>query len=125
MVMLCIVTLIICFYMYARILIALARRKRNTDLQMSADFKRHIEQVSVMVIVNGSVYFLLMTVFIVCLGLFSVARFLLISIDFLENISYVSLALNASINPLLYFLTNQRYRREFKTLFQNSYFATV
>ena len=103
--------------MYAQILIALARRKRNSDLQMSTDFKRHIKQVSVMVIVNGSVYFLLMTIFIACLGLFSVGRFLLISVNFLENIAYMPVALNASINPLLYFLTNKRYRRAFKTLF--------
>ena len=44
-------------YMYGRILITLGKRKRNSNIQMSAEFKNHIEQVSFMVIVNGCVYF--------------------------------------------------------------------
>ena len=123
MVMLFIVILVSCFYMYAQILTALAKRKRNNDLQISVNFKKHIEQVSVMVIVNGGVYFLLMTIFVVCLALFSVAKYLPISFNFWENIVSVSISLNASINPLLYLLTNQRYRRAFTTLFQD-YFGT-
>ena len=39
--MLFIVILVSCFYMYAQILTALAKRKRNTDLQISADFKKY------------------------------------------------------------------------------------
>ena len=41
-VMVCIMILVSCFYMYAKILIALAKRKRNTHLQMSTEFKKHV-----------------------------------------------------------------------------------
>ena len=44
-------------YMYVQILATLGKRKRNTNLQLSAEFRKHIEQVSMMVIVNGGVYF--------------------------------------------------------------------
>ena len=120
-VMVCILILASCFYMYAKILIALAKRKRNTDLQISTEFKNHIEQVSVMVIINGGVYFLLMSIFMTSLVLHSVTRLLPYSSDFWGNINNVAIGINASINPLLYFVTNQRYRCAVKTLFRNCF----
>ena len=119
--MMCILILASCFYMYQKILTALAKRKRNTRLQMSTEFKTHIEQVSVMVIVNGGVYFLLMLIFITSLTLVSVTQFLPYSSDFWGIINNVSLGINASINPLLYFVTNQRYRCAVKALFRNCF----
>ena len=58
-------------YMYVQILATLGKRKRNTNLQMSAEFRKHIEQVSMMVIVNGGVYFLLMSIMITYLMMLS------------------------------------------------------
>ena len=97
------------FYMYVKVLATLGKRKRNTNLQMSAEFKKHIEQISVMVIVNGGVYFLLMSILITYLILSSLSF-----IDVTQLAVYAfytgSYTINASINPLLYFLTNKRYR---------------
>ena len=86
-VMVCILLLASCFYMYAKILITLAKRKRNTHLQMSTEFKTNIEQVSVMVIVNGGVYFLLMSIFMTSLVLHSVTQLLPYSRDLWGNIN--------------------------------------
>ena len=122
-IMVCILILASCFYMYAKILIALAKRKRNTHLQMSTEFKKHVEQVSVMVIVNGGVYFLLMSIFMTSLALHSVTEPLPYSSGsyFWGKINNVPVGINASINPLLYFVTNQRYRCAVKTLFRNCF----
>ena len=69
-------------YMYAKILVTLAQRKRNTDLHMSAGFKKHIEQISSMVIITGGVYFLLMSILI--------TNFILASVKFIytRNLIY-------------------------------------
>ena len=103
-------------YMYVKILATLGKRKRNTNLQMSAEFQKHIEQVSVMVIVNGVVYFSLMSILITYLILFSLSY-----TEPWQMAGYVSITIsytvNASINPLLYFLTNERYRSAVKTVF--------
>ena len=103
------ITLASVSYMYVKILATLGKRKRSTNLQMSAEFKKHIEQVSVMVIVNGGVYFLLMSIITTYLILLSLSF-----IDLTQPIAYAiyigSFTVNASINPLLYFLTNERYR---------------
>ena len=117
-VMFCMVILASCFYMSVKILLALA--KRNPDLQMSTEFRKQIEQVSIKVIVNGSVYFLLLSVFMASLMVLSMSltKYLPFSSDFWENISNLCLSINASINPLLYFLTNQRYRHAVKNLFR-------
>ena len=122
-VMLYMLIIVSCSFMYAKILIALAKRKRNINLHISAEFKKHIEQVSVMVIVNGSVYLLLMSIFITSMALLSVTRFLLYTSDFWRNIAFVAVSINSSINPLLYFLTNQRYRCAVISLF-NDYLRT-
>ena len=103
-------------YMYVKILTTLGKRKRNTNLQMSIEFQKHIEQVSVMVIVNGGVYFFLMSILITYL--------ILLSFSFIESWQLggfvsvtMSYTINASINPLLYFLTNERYRSAVKSVF--------
>ena len=120
-VMVCILILASCFYMYAKILIALAKRKRNTHLQISTEFKKHIEQVSVMVIFNGGVYFLLTSVFMTSYAFLSVTQLLPYSSDFWGHVASVSIGVNASINPLLYSVTNQRYRCAVKSLSRNCF----
>ena len=104
-------------YMYGEILTTLGKRKRNTNLQMTEEFKKHIKQVSVMVIVNGVVYFLLTFVFIIYILFGSLSFIDIIRFQYLRLASFASYSLNASINPLLYFLTNERYRCAVKTMF--------
>ena len=118
--LICLLILVSVSYMYVKILVILGKRKRNTNLQISAEFQKHIEQVSVMVIVNGGVYFLLMSILI--------TNKILVSLSFIEpwqpagympdTVSYI---VNASINPLLYFLTNQRYRCAVKTMLRECF----
>ena len=111
-------------YMYAQILATLAKRKRNTNLQMSAEFKKHIEQVSVMVIANGGVYFFLTSIYITYLTLISLSLIKQYTLGYWELAAYASNAVNASINPLLYFLTNERYRCAVKTMFSGRFKKT-
>ena len=111
-------------YMYVKILATLRKRKSNTNLQMSAEFKNHIEQVSVMVIVTGSVYFLLTSIFITYPVGVSFTFIDLITLRYWELVAILSYEVNASINPLLYYLTNKRYRCEVKSMFRGC-FKTV
>ena len=104
-------------YMYAKILTTLAKRKRNTNLQLSAEFKKHIEQVSVMVIVNGGVYFLLTFIYVIYLILVSLPLGDMITFRYWQLAAFVSYGVNASINPLIYFMTNKRYRCAVKAVF--------
>ena len=108
-------------YMYAKILATLANRKRNTNLQMSTEFKRHIEQVSLMVIINGGVYFLLTFIVIIYFILNSFSFTDMISLMYCELAVYASTCVNASVNPLLYFLTNERYRCAVRTMFRSGF----
>ena len=96
-------------YMYAKILVTLRKRKRSTNLQLSAEFKKHIEQVSVMVVVNGSVYLLLMAMSFT----YPISLLLIddsITLWYWQLVTFLSYDINASVNPLIYFLTNERYR---------------
>ena len=108
-------------YMYVKILATLRKRQSNTNLQMSAEFKNHIEQVSVMVIVNGSVYFLLTSTFITYPVGVSFSFIDLITLRYWELAAILSYEVNASINPLLYYLTNKRYRCEVKAVFRDCF----
>ena len=108
-------------YMYTKTLATLGKRKRNTDLQMSAEFKKHLEQVSMMVIVNGGVYFMLSSIVvthIMFVSLLIVDKDLL---GYLQIAAFSSHGVNASINPLLYYLTNQGYRFAVKAVFKGCF----
>ena len=109
--------------MYAQILTALGLRKSSTNLQMSAEFKNHIEQVSVMVIVNERVYFLLYPYIIYPVGV-SFLFIDLITLRYWELAAILSYEVNASINPLLYYLSNEQYRCAVKAMFRGC-FKTV
>ena len=107
-------------YMYAKILVTLRKRKRSTNLQMSAEFKKHIKQVSVMVIVNGSVFLFWMSISL----LFPISLVLFddpVSLLYWQIVPFSSYDINASINPLIYFLTNERYRYAVKTLLRGCF----
>ena len=121
---LCIIFLLILTsvsYMYTKILATLGKRKRNTDLQMSAEFKKHLEQVSMMVIVNGGVYFLLSSIMVTHIMLLSLLVVDKALLGYWQIAAFSSHGVNASINPLLYYLTNQRYQCAVKTLFKGCF----
>ena len=107
-------------YMYSKILVTLGKRKRNTNLQTSTEFKKHIKQVSVMVIVNGSVYLFLMSISFT----YPISLLLIDDPNTLRYWQFVTFAaydINASINPMIYFLTNERYRCAVKTMFRRCF----
>ena len=111
-------------YMYTKILATLAKRKRNTDLQMSQEFKNHLEQVSIMVIVNGGVYFLLSSILVTHIMLISLLIVDKVILGYWQIAAFSSHGVNASINPLLYYLTNQRYRCAVKAVFRGCFKIT-
>ena len=106
------------FYFYIRILQALRKRKCNKTLQISAGLERNIRQASVMVIANGTVFYLCFMIFLANITT------LMLSIDsgiinayqvvVLADVNYTVVLINASINPLIYFITNSSYRHAFK-----------
>ena len=113
------IPLIINSYMYIRILVTLRNRKLNSQLQLSSGFEQQLRAVAVMVIVNGIIFFLFCAINTMDEVIESLnsnvvhifdTRQILIWNDFV----FISILLNASINPLIYTLTNQRYRHAFK-----------
>ena len=56
-------------YLYIRILQAFRKRKCDKTLQMSAEFERNIRQASLMVIVNGIIFYLCFSVFLAMLSI--------------------------------------------------------
>ncbi len=109
--------LIFNYYMYCTILITLRRRKHNKKLQTSENFERNIQQITRMVIINGIVYFLYTTIRQV-----NTVYGTLFSLGFVNFNAFVhfgfirdtAILLNASSNPVIYFMTNSSYRRAFK-----------
>ncbi len=105
-------------YLYWKILTTLRRRKHNKELQISANFERNIQQITIMVIINGMVYFLYYTIFQVNMIIGTIASFDIA--DFYEWVRFgfirdIAMVLNASSNPVIYFITNSRYRQAYKT----------
>ncbi len=114
------VTISNCFF-YIRILQELSKRKRSTVLQTSAQLERTIHQASVMVVVNG-------LVFLVCYLTFAVRAVndltsSVFQIDLIDDEYFIIFQastnslfiLNASVNPIIYLIVNQRYRHAFMT----------
>ena len=109
-------------YFYKRILQALRKRKCHNILQTSTSLERSIHQASVMVIANGTIFCLCFTVFLFTM----IIKFM--SVLKLENakgyediilsdVNYTFVLINASINPSVYFITNNSYRHAFKQTF--------
>ena len=111
--------LFINIYLYIRILQALRKRKCDKTLQMSADFERNIHQASLMVIVNGLIFYLCYSVFLVVLSINVMFSFKLVMLNayqyiILNNVNYTFILINSAINPIVYFITNNSYRHAFK-----------
>lgn len=104
--------------MYIKILLALKARKENTTLGLSHSFENQLRQLAVMVIANGAVFFLFSFVQIFSHITYILQLFEVIAFDGQTYIVWVhfvyfSVAVNTSINPLVYIATNQRYRHAF------------
>ncbi len=113
------------YFMYIRTLQELVARKRSTQLPTSSELEKSIRQASIMVIANGSVFSLVSIVVSISL---SINALYLVSDVFAENhcaivrdICYTFMLVNSSVNPVIYFTVNQRYRHAFTTLFKNIY----
>ena len=106
-------------YFYSSILRTLRKRRRDKTLQSSADLERNIRQASVMVIATGTTFYFCFTIFLVNMSIKLFLSFELEIINayqniILTNINYTFVLINASINPLVYFITNNSYRHAFK-----------
>ncbi len=106
-------------YMYASILITLHRRKCNKQLQMSMELDRNIRQISTMVIANGFVFFVCSTVFnslmvYDAISMFGLRLLSRLQVNAFSHVRYIFMLINASVNPLIYFITNPNYRRALK-----------
>ena len=106
-------------YFYIRILQALWKRKCNKTLQTSEGLERNIRQASIMVIANGTVFYLCFIVFLATMGITLMSSFNLeiiniYQVTILSDVNYTVVLINASINPLIYFITNNSYRHAFK-----------
>ena len=112
-------------YMYIRIMTTLNDRRNNTMLDsMSNNMESQFRQVAVMLIANGLLFYLLCTVKFVSQIITTLPLFGWNTLKPYQSIVWfdfedISVGLNASINPLVYTLTNQRYRRAFSEAFTN------
>ncbi len=119
-----VILLILNCYMYTETIKTLITRKRNRRLQTSAQFERSIHQTSVMVIANGLVFFacLSTSALMLILEIFAMLDMRLFNVYqsiVLENITLTVLLINASVNPFIYFVTNQNVRNSFEKIIQN------
>ena len=108
-------------YFYIRILQALWKRKRDKTLQTSEGLERSIRQASVMVVANGIVFYFCFIVFLATMSITLVSSFSLemtnvYQVTILSDVNYTFVLINASINPLIYFITNNSYRHAFKNI---------
>ena len=108
-------------YFYIRILQALWKRKRDKTLQTSEGLERSIRQASIMVVANGIVFYFCFIVFLATMSITLVSSFSLemtnvYQVTILSDVNFTFVLINASINPLIYFITNNSYRHAFKNI---------
>ena len=104
------------FYLYIRIIHTLRKIKCNRPLKTS---ERNICQASIMVIANGTIFYLSWIVFLVQMSIQIIVSFEWEIINryqevILMDVNCTFILINASINPLVYFITNKSYRRALK-----------
>ena len=107
-------------FMYIKILSTLRARKGNRSLQTSEDCERNIQQMATMVVANGVIFFLCSSIFTINQLYFAVSSFdhnflNRSQINIFQNVRLLFIIINASVNPLVYVSTNQRYRQALKT----------
>ncbi|XP_038062260.1 neuromedin-U receptor 2-like [Patiria miniata] len=111
-------------YFYARIVFKLHKRDSSSDRQRIIRTRNH---VALMLVANGTVFFLTVTAFEVTSLILFVQKFIddfvIIPFDIRINLfeaNRVLLYLNSAVNPIVYTLTNARYRRAFRRAFRTA-----
>ena len=111
--------LLINSYMYVQILSTLRRRQSNKSFQISSEMEQNIRQIAIMVIANGLAFFMISAMtgvyfLFILLSLFQIELFNEYQKFILDQVRDCCLAMNASVNPIIYFIVNRRYRRALK-----------
>ena len=113
------------YVMYIRIFQKLLARKRSTTLPTSAELEKTIRQASIMVIVNGLVFSMCSIVVSISLSVNAFYSGLTVFEEYhcvlSRDIGFTFMLVNSSINPGIYFIANQRYRRAFMAFLRNDY----
>ena len=115
--------------MYIRILQTLKQRQRNRALQLSPEFERNIQQMAIMIIANGLTFFIfssIVTAFFISFLFYLFEENLPVQLLYynekiFEYIQLTCIVLNATVNPIIYFITNRRYRGALKTSVMSLY----
>ncbi len=111
--------------MSIRILKKLKQRRRSNVFQTSAQLEKTIQQVSLMVTINGMVYHSCFTILSLMMishafhSLFEIGVFSELQYRFVPDVAFSVMILNASVSPLIYLIVNQRYRHDVITSFKN------
>ena len=109
-------------YMYVCILRTMMIRAENRQLNVSNGFEKQLRQVGIMVITNGTIFFLCCSIQIInqiitILVLYEIKIFNGSNFNSWLHFVVVSIGVNSSINPLIYYSTNQRYRKAFRSVY--------
>ncbi len=107
-------------YIFGRMYFAMHKRM-NQNLSSSIERESQLRQVVVMLLVNSLIFFLCcsLKIQVMVMGLvFAIAPETLTPqhMPMLQTVSRILLGVNASINPILYFTLNKRYRNAFKMI---------
>ncbi len=105
-------------YLFVRIALTLRKRRLNSALRTSTQHETNMRRVANMVIVNGTAYML-------CFSIVALDRVItaLLDLDVIidakynilwNTMSFLAIGINSSINPVIYYVTHQRYRIAFK-----------
>lgn len=103
-------------YMYIRIYCTLNRRKHDMMGQSSADLGEQLRQIAFMLIVNGTAFYLICSVQMTAQLMLSFTFYFTnlnlhrAVFTYFQIIAPLAIAINASINPVIYIVTNRSYR---------------
>ena len=107
--------------LFIKIYLAVKRRK-NKDLGLNLSSDVQLRQLANMLIVNGVFFFFCCSLVISNIPILLLSKYLINDINpwFIvvwDIVGNILMGLNASINPVLYLITNKRYRHAFVTVF--------
>ena len=110
------------FHMYVCILRTMMIRAENRQLNVSHGFENQLRQVGVMVIANGTIFFLCCSILFMnqmttVLAFFEIQIFNESNYNAWLQFVHLTVGVNSSVNPVIYFITNKRYRKAFCSVF--------
>ena len=118
---LCLFFMIFNNVLYFKIYFALKRRNNN-DLGLNSTSDSQHRQVAIMLIVNGIFFFICVSFMIFATPVFLIYKYVTNDYNTLfiliwRILNNILFGLNACMNPILYLITNRRYRNAFVTVF--------